>query len=190
MLGLAVLSASISSAQTPPKVSFGSQPASFVGLAPEGAKISAIFIFTPDQKSLAQNKCKFADDDTNPNGKDHVLTAVTKSVDGRYELNYSMTAARGQCQYIVSEIYLTLQTPKVYETMTIVPQAFAPKADELVAGIKDATPMYCEFSSPDMGLCEIEKSSMTYSFAPSDQKITLDFKDVSEKPVIPDSDVQ
>ncbi len=189
-LVIVVLCAQFANAQASSKVAFNSQISVITGQAPQGSKVTALFMFTPDSKSLAQKKCNFADDDMNMNGKDHALQSVGKVANGQYELNFSMTASKGQCQYVLTQIYFTLESAKVYETITLVPQGLAPKDSEEVAPVKDASPTYCEFSNPELGLCEIEKNNMIYTFNYNDQKIMIDFKDLSQKPPVVDSDVQ
>ena len=157
------------------------------GTAPKGTAISAMFFFTPDKASLAQKKCNFPDDDYNMNGKDHVTVVNAKIANGQYEIDYSMMGIQGQCRYVLTEIDVNITGNKVFEDVTLSPLALAPTEDDLASPVKDASPMYCDSS---VGWCQSDRNAQIYSFTPQDQKITIDFKDISEKPVDADSDGQ
>ncbi len=51
----------------------------------------------------------------------------------------------------------------------------------------EGSAMYCDSG---VGWCQRDKSAQIYSFTPQDQRITIDFKDISEKPADADLDGQ
>lgn len=188
----AIFTSSLANAGQDLTLRLGPKPASIYGVAPAGTALSAIFFYTPNDVSLAQKKCEFADDFINPNGKDKVASAIATKAGNQYNLSYSMTASRGQCQYHITTIYFSFVVAKVYEVITIIPKDLAQPNEFIpVAEFKSFSPMYCDFQGIDNSFCSVDLESRIYTFSPSaDDKIEFNLKDNSEMPPVADPDAQ
>ena len=192
ILTTALLVGSFANAGQDPALKLGSKPASIYGVAPRGTAVSAIFFYTPDDASLAQKKCEFEDDFINLNGKDKIASANATKSGNQYNLSYSMTASRGECQYHITTIYFSFAAAKVNEMITLIPKNLAQSNEFIpVAEFKSFSPMYCDFQGVDNSFCSVDLETRTYTFSPSaDDKIEFNIKDNSEMPPVADPDAQ
>jgi hypothetical protein len=149
VLGLAVLSLN---AYANPSV------IELYGSAPAVAQVNAFVYFTPTADSLANHACDFADEELNPNGKDHFSSFDATYQNGSYTLDLPLNQTRDNCHYVIEHIYLSVEGNAVLEPIDLLSPDAAAQEDQENAQEGYPLPAVQSFGTQSIG-CDFETSA-------------------------------
>jgi hypothetical protein len=156
-------------------------------------KFDTLAVYTPAYKldgHKSANGCTFAEDKYSPNDGDKFVKITTAQTNGQYAVSVPTKGLRGTCEYTLDTVYITVDSGKVYENISLRTKARVDAGNQTMTDIGlepqptvsfgDLKQIFCEFNTTETaGLCDLGDGSlldMQYEISNSAAIYTLDIR--------------